>query len=449
MGSSISSISKNSKLRNNNNNNNNKVLPVRRSLNWDNWDNWNNFLDVDTDDIDIGGWFSEITGNDNGDGWDWEVLLNNNFNLGGGGGVLDMLGGIDVIDWDSMRKTLVEILEEMLGDGNFVNLPDGLDWETIANSPGGDNIDWLSIFDDIDLSSISVDWQSLLQDFDLSDLVGEDFDFENILSIDWKESTAWKTLLMDVLDGIDMSDIDINWTDVNACEIIQLVNGIGPNFGVKGNCTCDGNLATGLEIGCGFSGCAFGDDEGCGEVSLDLSLAQDDDAGAGLVEFTTCTKFNENFEEACIFYSVDMSNEGQPVQICSASYGDSACQCSIDASLCVTVDCSAIRNDAVMEQCMPMGMMRNKDDFDRFVPAFKMLAQTAEEEQEEKPKSNKAKFKMNGKNKKGKRRTCKYVKNKIKNMSQEKGNKFCQKPTNKKKQNIVQTVAQFCPTECA
>merc|ERR1712194_174661 len=405
-------------------------------------------------DIDIGGWLSEITGNDNGDGWDWEVLLNNNFNLGGGGGVLDILGGFDAIDWDSMREPLVEILEEMLGDGNFVNLPDGLDWETIANSPGGDTIDWLSIFNGIDLSSISVDWQSLLQEFDLSDLVGEDFDFENILSIDWKESTAWKTLLMDVLDGIDMSDIDINWTDVNACEIIQLVNGIGPNFGVKGNCTCDGNLATGLEIGCGFSGCAFDDDEGCGEVSLDLSLAQDDDAGAGLVEITTCIKFNENFEEACIFYSVDMSNEGQPVPTCIASYGDSACQCSIDANSCVTVDCSAIRDDAVMEQCMPMGMMRNKDDFDRFVPGFKMLAQTGEKEQEENNvnnnKPNKSKFQLAGKDK---TRACNYAKNKIKKIVKKgkkgkKVRKFCQKTATNKK-NIVQTIAQFCPTECA
>merc|ERR1712194_814813 len=105
--------------------------------------------------------------------------------------------------------------------------------------------------------------------------------------------------------------------------------------------------------------------------------------------------------------------------------------------------------DAIMEQCMPMGIMRNKDDFDGFVPAFQMLARTVEEQQEEKPKPNKAKFRIVGKNKKGKKRTCKYVKNKIENMSQEKAEKFCQKLTNKKKQNIVQTVAQFCPVACA
>lgn len=453
--SSSSSSSKNSKLRNNNNKK--MVLPVRRSLAWGNWD---------IDRNDIGQWFNQITGTDNeGDKPDWLALLTNNLNGGSGGGggqgvmdVLTMIGGIDAfkdtIDWDFLRESLGEKLEEMLKDGNFDALPDSFDWNMIANIAGGDGINWQSIFDDVDPSTFNVDWLSLFEDFDLSELLGEgfDFDFENILSLDWTETTAWQNLLSDVLDGIEMSDFDIDLMDVNACEVIQLVNGIGPVFGVSGNCTCDGNLVTGLLIDCGFSGCAFGDGVGCGEVSLDLNLAQDDDdTDTGLVDIQACTKFNEDFEEACIFYAVDMSNEGQLVQTCSASYGDGTCECSIDDTSCVTIDCSAIRDDAVMDECMPMGMMSNTEDFDKFVPTFRMLVPTVEEEVEEnvvivKPNTKKQKFRMDGKNKK---RPCKFVKK----MIETEGKDFvCDKPATKKswkKLNKIKTVGQFCPAECA
>jgi len=486
-----SSSNTRSKLRTNNsnknkNNNNDKkkkaLLPVRRSLQWN--------FDFDKDGM--GDWLNKITGNDNVDGVsDWEVILNNN-NFGGGGGDgngqgwLDMMGGINAIkesiDWESMREKLAEMFEGLLNDGNFEGLPDGVNWEAIMKNSGdggggedilGGSVDWQSILSNIDLSSIVVDWESLMEGIDLSDLIGDgfDFNFENILSIDWTNTNAWQELLTDVMDGIDMSEIELDWTDVNACGVLQLVNGIAPSFGVNGNCTCDGNLATGLEIGCGFSGCAFddGDGAGCGEVSLDMSLAQGEDAGAGLVDIQACTKFNnddgddenenEAFEEACISYAVDMSNDGQPVSTCSASYGDGTCGCTIDENSCVTVDCSDIREDAVMEQCMPLGLMRTKSDFDNFIPQFTMLSsRTTVEEQEDnnngdiikpnKPKKLK-KFRMVGKKGIGKKqRGCKWVENQITKKGKDKIG-FCAKAARKNQKKPVKTVGEFCVEECA
>jgi len=465
-----SSSSNNSKLRTNNNYNKKALLPVRRSLQW----NFN--FDAD----DMGDWLNQITGNNNVDGnSDWEVILNNNFGGGGDGqGWLDMMGGIDAIkesiDWESMRETLAEMFEELLSDGNVAGLPDGVNWEAIVNSGGGggagggegiiSSVDWQSLFGNIDLSSIVVDWESLLEGTDLSDLIGDgfDFNFENILSIDWTNTNAWQELLTDVMDGIDMSEIELDWTDVNACGVIQLVNGIAPSFGVNGNCTCDGNLATGLDIGCGFSGCAFDDEEGCGEVSLDMSLAQGEDAGAGLVDIQACTKFNnddddddEAFEEACISYAVDMSNDGKPVSTCSASYGDGTCGCSIDDNSCVTVDCSDIRQDAVMEQCMPLGLMRTKSDFDNFIPQFNMLSRTtmAEEQENNNGKPNQPKkpkkFRMVGKKGNGKKqRDCKWVEKQITKKGKNKV-KFCANAARKNKKKPVKTIGEFCLEECA
>merc|ERR1712194_592849 len=243
-----------------------------------------------------------------------------------------------------------------------------------------------------------------------------------------------------------------------------------------GNCTCDGNLVTGLEIDCGFSGCAFGDGVGCGEVTLDLNLAQDDDTDAdtGVVDIQACTKFNDEFDKACISYAVDMSNEGQLVQTCSASYGDSTCECSIDENSCVTIDCSSILEDAVMDECMPMGMMSTPEDFNTFVPKFRMLVPTVEEEEENivneekeenivneeeeeenivneeeeeeenvivKPnKPKKKKFLFNGRRKK-----CNFVEK----MIVKKGKEFCNKPAKKKEGKKMKTVKNFCPAECA
>jgi len=415
----------------------------------------------------VGDFFNQVTGNNNGDGnKDWGVIMNNNFG-GNSMGFLDMIGSIDaikdIINWDSMRDDLVGLLEEALADGNFEGLPAGLNWEAIVNNGGGSDIDWQSILKDVDLESImgNFDLPTLIEGFDFDQLQnmfsgnfgdGFDFDFENLSSIDWKDGNAWQQMLTDVMEGIDLSDIDIDWTDVNACEVMQLVNGIAPSFSVNGNCQCDGNLATGLNISCGFSGCAF-DDEGCGEVSFEMSLAQED-AGSGMVNMNVCTNFDnineEEFEELCISYAMDRSNGGQPVQTCGTSYGDDICECSIDEKSCVTLDCSAIREDAVMDQCMPMGMLRNKKDFDNFVPPFQMLVANAEVQEEDNVNvdniNSKPKNKKNKKNKKRKftigggkkKRTCGWVKNQIK----KNGNiDICDEQTNN---NPTKTVRDRC-----
>merc|ERR1712085_182689 len=140
---------------------------------------------------------------------------------------------------------------------------------------------------------------------------------------------------------------------------------------------------------------------------------------------------------------------------CSASYGDSTCECSIDENSCVTIDCSAILEDAVMDECMPMGMMSTTEDFNTFVPKFRMLVPTEEEEEEnivneEEEEENVVTVKPNKPKKKkflfnGKRKKCKFVEK----MIAKKGKDFCNKPAKKKEGKKMKTVKEFCPAECA
>jgi len=160
------------------------------------------------------------------------------------------------------------------------------------------------------------------------------------------------------------------------CPIVELALGMGAGFLVAASCDCDGDLATGLTLSCGFDQCAPGSNsEICGRVDLNFVFGGPD----GTVDMTACVDFEgDRFEETCFSYTIDVTlnngsgssssltqNQNQNRvfdQACEATYGGNPCECNINNGLCLSLDCSMYVPGAKIDTCQMLTMADNVFD---------------------------------------------------------------------------------------
>jgi len=157
----------------------------------------------------------------------------------------------------------------------------------------------------------------------------------------------------------------------NVCPIVELALGMGAGFLVAASCDCDGDLATGLTLGCAFDQCAPGSNSGvCGAVDLSFVFGGPD----GTVDMTACVDFEgDRYRETCFSYTIDVTlNNGSSSssssssssltqnrvfdQTCEATYGGNPCECTIDNGLCLSLDCSMYVPGAKIDTCQMLTM---------------------------------------------------------------------------------------------
>lgn len=214
------------------------------------------------------------------------------------------------------------------------------------------------------------------------------FDFESIdwLNLDWNNidwqnfgfaqinwtSIDWPTLSWDTIFNNDMTAVDV-------CPILtQRV--LGMDDSVLSSCGCNGNLTAGFNVQCSFAKqCAvespaqlvaiaeiesFASADLCGDV--DISFAFD---GVGAIASKLCVDFaNDVHPATCIEYSIPIADLESP-PVCKATYGTDVCKCTIDQSMCVTVDCTAFEATAVLDQCQVL-TLQDDNDLQSLIPRF-------------------------------------------------------------------------------
>lgn len=167
----------------------------------------------------------------------------------------------------------------------------------------------------------------------------------------------------------------------DACPLVEFAMGMGNDFGIQGNCTCNGDFESGLTINCNFDTCVPGASEVCGSVTLDVAFGGPD----GTIDLSACASYeNDQFPETCFSYEMDVTGDttGEIFdQTCAATFGGQPCQCTIENGLCLTVDCSAYLPGARVDTCQALAMVDTGDvenwipNFDVFQSDFQMLAE--------------------------------------------------------------------------
>merc|ERR1711907_518361 len=98
---------------------------------------------------------------------------------------------------------------------------------------------------------------------------------------------------------------------------------------------------------------------------------------------------------------------------CEASYGDLTCDCSINESFCMSLDCSSILPGAVTDTCQVLSMhndINGVSGTNAFIPEFAVFreADDDEDEDDENVFDGDIEFKLSGKT-----RTCEWVEKKL------------------------------------
>lgn len=201
------------------------------------------------------------------------------------------------------------------------------------------------VFENIDWNAI--DWNNI-------DWTNFGFDQVNWTSMDWP-SLTWGSVFSNITDSVDICPI-----------LTQEV--LGMDDEIEGSCTCSGDLSSGFNVRCSFEKQCAGPvaiddgavaiarqsstlipstDEICGDVVLDLGF----EGTVGSVNGNLCVDFAEDVHPTtCIEYSIPIADLTS-LPTCTATYGGQPCNCVIDESLCVAVDCSEYEETAVMDQC--------------------------------------------------------------------------------------------------
>jgi len=206
--------------------------------------------------------------------------------------------------------------------------------------------------------------------------------------IEWGNDGAWEEWLSSLLNGgffqgndedftLQNSELDVgdlNFGDTDVCSLVEMAIGMAPSFGVEANCLCNGDFATGLDVNCSFDQCASSNSAVCGKVNLTFSFGGPD----GTVDASVCADFaNDAFEKSCVSYKLDMTGgSGTPAQTCEATYGGNQCECSIDNTFCLSIDCTPFLPGGKVDTCQMLSMVDAGDlsgffpDFEAFQPGF-------------------------------------------------------------------------------
>ena len=213
---------------------------------------------------------------------------------------------------------------------------------------------------------VKIDWDNINWD---------EFDWTNFdwMNFNW-DVTGWEDFLN------DLPNFDDPTSSINVCSIVESVVGISQEFGIAGNCTCNGSVDTGLSINCEFDNECVSPpnppstpvspssattrnsvigggniEDVCGSVTMDFEAKNFD-----TVSVKVCVDFEKDeYDEYCFTYELPMAapadGEDTPntewTPSCEATYGGRACKCVVDHIACVRVDCSEYLEDAKSDTC--------------------------------------------------------------------------------------------------
>jgi hypothetical protein len=195
--------------------------------------------------------------------------------------------------------------------------------------------------------------------------------------VDWSSPTAWQ----DWWDGM-VANGDNMADNIDICPVLEMAIGIGQAFGIAANCTCDGDLATSLQIACSFQQCLpvtdiieavterqqTAENAVCGNVSLNFTLGGDNVPGS--VATSVCADFpDQMFQDTCFSYTMAVMDNNSVKQTCAASYGGQPCECSIEDGMCLNLNCSSVLPGAAMDTCQWL-QMDTERDFLSWIPQW-------------------------------------------------------------------------------
>ena len=226
----------------------------------------------------------------------------------------------------------------------------------------------------------SIDWTAI--DWSNIDWSHFGFDQVNWESMDWA-SLTWGSVFSSLSDSTDVCPI-----------LTEEVLGMDEELATS-SCTCsttsssgDDDNASGYNVRCSFdnqgAGLAVVEDgvvasarsgggrrmasteELHGDVVLDFGFEET----VGSVQANLCVDFAENVHPTtCIEYSIPIADQTS-LPTCTATYGSQPCDCAIDETLCVTVDCSKYEATAVMDQCQNLRIEATAEEPTMLVPQF-------------------------------------------------------------------------------
>jgi hypothetical protein len=190
---------------------------------------------------------------------------------------------------------------------------------------------------------------------DWGDMDWDNFDFENFdwANMNWGDG-AWD----DFLGNLDGEIFDV-------CPILESAIGMGQSFGLAGDCSCEGDMGTGLSIQCAFEDECVEDSEICGAVSLNFTFGDEN----GTVSTSTCVDVENSVKQICYTYGIDMTDTLE--QTCTATYGGDGCTCKFQG-FCLHVDCGAYLPGAVTSTCQEPEIQQD-EDVTTWIPRFKIF----------------------------------------------------------------------------
>ena len=208
---------------------------------------------------------------------------------------------------------------------------------------------------------------------------------ETIGNTDWSSDNAWTTWFDNLLANSGGAD------GLDICPLLETAVGMGQAFGIEADCTCTGDMMTEMQIACSFEQCIDtstildgvttavsstsrqADDDTnslCGMIGLNITFG----GTAGGVTTSVCADFpGEQYQETCFSYEVSMVSGSTPTQSCMATYGGLECDCSIDNTFCLNVDCSSYLPGAAIDTCQMLSM-QNEKDLMTWLPQFEVFA---------------------------------------------------------------------------
>jgi hypothetical protein len=194
-----------------------------------------------------------------------------------------------------------------------------------------------------------IDWVN----FDFSSF---DFDNFNWDQITWDRS-SWDEFL---------ADMDFDNQNIDFCTIFEGAVGIGNAFGIAGNCACNGNITSDLDIGCSFSDLCVDESALCTTINVNYTME------SNYISVGACVDFEyDTFPEMCFTYSFDITGQGS--QTCGVAYDGNPCECEIE-DFCLKLDCSMYLPGAAMDTCQILETIGG-EDISTFLPDFPVFGE--------------------------------------------------------------------------
>jgi hypothetical protein len=155
-------------------------------------------------------------------------------------------------------------------------------------------------------------------------------------------------------------------SDVDFCSILEKAVDMSQDFGVAGDCTCEGTVGDGFTLGCDFEDVCY--ELVCGTLGVDFSFDLD-----GSVSVGVCVDLaDDEYAKTCFTY------EGWNEPTCTATYDDKDCICSIDEDYCLSLNCSAHLDGAFTDDCQEVKMGDDVADASMLLPKFKIFSASSD-----------------------------------------------------------------------